>query len=64
MDVPIYMLYVAGRAFLWRSRERDDDFAKATARELMRNMPPVSIGRLFAGPTGIHEMEFVGRIKL
>lgn len=62
MTPTIYMLYVAQRAFLWYQPTRDDKAAKHKAQEMAITLPPYP-GRLFTGPTGVDEMEFVCRIR-
>lgn len=57
-DVAIYMLYSEGRAYLWHQPSRDDKAAKEKARALLAETPSV-LSKLFVGPTGVDEMDFV-----
>ncbi len=53
----------SGKAYLWHQPGRNHAVAKKKARELMANSP-LPHGKLFMGPTGVDEMEFVDTVTL
>ncbi len=59
--VHLYMLYclTTHRAFLWHSSKRDDCAAVAKAKTLLT---PDSHGKLYTGPTGVDEMDFLENV--
>lgn len=61
-SVRLYMLYVSGRAYLWHQPTQDDKAAKKKARQLLEKAP-MPHGKLYTGPTGVDEMDFVGVVS-
>jgi len=59
--VHLYMLYclTTHRAFLWHSPKRDDTAAVAKAKTLLVKG---GHGKLYKGPTGVDEMDFLENV--
>ena len=57
----LYMLYclTTHRAFLWHSPKRDD---AAAGKKALTKLPQGGHGKLYTGPTGVDEMDFLENV--